>query len=126
MKTPDTNTNPTPKRTTTLKQETLTHVIFIDRENGPKNLITEAEVHFTGGLFDGMKLTGFSLWRTDKGAPTVTLPARAWGESGERKFFDLLRAGDGGVEAVRALKAAIVAEYERQQRTPVVGMGEGL
>jgi len=86
---------------------------FIDRENGPRNLISEAEIHFDGddGLLAGLKLVGFSVWRKEDGTPAVTVPGRSWGEPGEKKFFDLLRAGDGGGDAVRKLKAAICAQH---------------
>ena len=91
---------------------------FIDRENGPRNLISEAEIFFDAedGLLAGLKLTGFTLWRTEKGEPSVTVPARSWGEGGERRFFDLLRAGDGGVEALRRLKAALCDQHRLRDR----------
>ena len=83
---------------------------FIDKENGPRNLIAEAEMLFeeADGLMAGLKLVGFSLWRTEKGELAVTVPARTFGGPGERKFFDLLRAGEGGGDAVRRLKSAIL------------------
>ena len=91
---------------------------FIDRENGPKNLICEAEVLFESedGLLAGLKLVGFSLWRTEKGEPSVTVPCRSWGEPGERKFFDLLRAGEGGGDAVRKLKTALCDQHRLRDR----------
>jgi hypothetical protein len=91
---------------------------FIDRENGPKNLISEAEIHFDieDGLLAGLKLVGFSLWRNEAGDPGVTVPGRSWGDPGERKFFDLLRAGDGGGDAVRKLKAAICDQHRLRGR----------
>ena len=93
-------------------------VQFVARANGPERLVCEAEIHFeemTGdGVLCGLKLVGFSLWQSD-GKVSVTLPSRTWGEPGERKFFDLLRAGDGGAEAVKALKAAIIAAYDARK-----------
>lgn len=91
---------------------------FIDRENGPKNLISEAEIHFESedGLLAGLKLVGFSLWRNEEGDPGVTVPGRSWGEPGERRFFDLLRAGDGGVEAVKRLKSTICDQHRLRDR----------
>ena len=82
---------------------------FIDKENGPKNLIGEAEILFESedGLLAGLRLVGFSLWRTERGETSVTMPSRTWGGPGERKFFDLLRGGDGGGDALHRLKAAI-------------------
>lgn len=91
---------------------------FIDKENGPKNLIGEAEILFESedGLLAGLKLVGFSLWRTEKGEPSVTMPSRSWGEPGDRKFFDLLRAADGGVDAVRRLKVAMCDQHRLRDR----------
>lgn len=90
---------------------------FITRAEGPKNLLAEAEIHFeaSDGFLRGTKLVGFTLWRTEKDAPTVTVPARTWGNGGERQFFDLLRAGDGGIEDLRATKRAIVAAWVAEQ-----------
>ncbi len=92
---------------------------FIDRENGPKNLISDAELHFDieDGLLAGLKLVGFSLWRNEAGDPGVTVPGRSWGDPGERKFFDLLRAGDGGGDAVRKLKAAFCDQHRLRGRS---------
>jgi len=91
---------------------------FIDRENGPKNLITEAEIFFEAedGLLAGLKLIGFSLWRTEKGDPGVTMPARSWEDGGERRFWDLVRPGDGGAEALKRLKAALCDQHRLRDR----------
>lgn len=91
---------------------------FIDKENGPKNLIGEAEILFESedGLLAGLKLVGFSIWRTEKGETSVTVPSRTWGGPGEKKFFDLLRSGDGGVEALRRLKGAIGDQHRLRDR----------
>lgn len=91
---------------------------FLDRSNGPKNLICEAEILFESedGLLAGLKLVGFSLWRTEKGDPSVTVPARAFGEAGERKFFDLLRAGEGGGDAMKRLKTTVWDLHKMRDR----------
>jgi len=91
---------------------------FVDKENGPKNLLTEAEIFFEAedGLLAGLKLVGFSLWRTEKGEPGVTLPARSWEDSGERRFWDLVRVGDGGSEAVKRLKTALCDQHRLRDR----------
>lgn len=91
---------------------------FIDKESGPKNLIAEAEVFFEAedGLLAGLKLTGFSLWRTEKGEPSVTVPSRSWGEPKDRKFWDFLRVGDGGTEALRRLKTALCDQHRIRDR----------
>lgn len=91
---------------------------FIDKDNGPKNLIGEAELLFEpeDGILAGTKLVGFSIWRTEKGETMVTMPSRSWGGPGEKKFFDLLRSGDGGVEALRRLKVAIGDQHRLRDR----------
>ena len=91
---------------------------FIDKENGPKNLIAEAEVLFENedGLLAGLKLVGFSLWRTEKGETALTLPSRSFGGPGEKKFFDLLRSGPGGADAVKRFKAAVCDQHRMRDR----------
>ena len=91
---------------------------FQDRANGPKNLICEAEILFDSedGLLAGLKLVGFSVWRNEGEGPGVSMPARSWGGPGERKSFDLLRAGDGGAEALLKLKAAIRDQHRSRDR----------
>ena len=91
---------------------------FQDRANGPKNLICEAEILFDSedGLLAGLKLVGFSVWRNEGADPGVSMPARSWGGPGERKSFDLLRAGDGGSDALRKLKAAISDQHRLRDR----------
>jgi hypothetical protein len=91
---------------------------FIEKETGPKNLIAEAELLFENedGFLAGLKLVGFSVWRTEKGETTVTFPSRSWGGPGEKKFFDLLRAGEGGTDAVKRFKIAIGDQYRLRDR----------
>lgn len=91
---------------------------FINRENGPKSLICEAEILFSSEdhLLAGLRLVGFSLWRNESGETVVTMPSRSWGDPGERKFFDLLRAGDGGGDALKRLKSAIRDQHQLRDR----------
>ncbi len=89
-------------------------VEFTPRQNGPERLVTEAEIHFEDGPLAGMRLVGFSIWRSTEGELYVTFPSRAFGASTERKYFDYLRAVDGSGETVKAVKAWILEEYRRQ------------
>jgi len=89
-------------------------VEFIPRQNGPERLVTEAEIHFEDGPLAGMRLVGFSIWRSAEGELYVTFPSRAFGAGTERKYFDYLRAVDGSAETVKAVKAWILEEYRRQ------------
>jgi hypothetical protein len=63
-----------------------------DKANPPGKL-AEAEIHFTEGAFDGLKLVGFSVWerRGGGGGRNVTFPARSYAINGERRSYALLR-----------------------------------
>ena len=62
-----------------------------DRSNPPGKL-ADAELHFTDGELDGLKLIGFSIWeRRTGGGRNVTFPARQYAVNGERRSFALLR-----------------------------------
>ena len=92
-------------------------VQFVDKENGPERLVCEAE-----GLFDeagplaGMKLVGFSLWKSPEGEVYVTFPSRAFGVGGERRFFDYLRSIEGSAADGKRVKAWILDEYRQNTR----------
>lgn len=91
-------------------------VDFIEKANGPANLVCEAEFYFEpqDGALDGMKLVGISLWRGQDGDVFVTFPARAFGEGSERRFFDFLRSADGVPATGRRLKAWVIDAYRSQ------------
>ena len=63
-----------------------------DRGNPPGKL-AEAELHFTDGPLEGLKLIGFAIWERRGGGPgrNVTFPARQYSVNGERRSFALLR-----------------------------------
>lgn len=61
-----------------------------DRGNPPGKL-ADAEVHFSGGPLDGLKLLGFAVWERKGGGRSVTFPARQYSINGERRSFALLR-----------------------------------
>ena len=54
--------------------------------------LADAELHFTDGPLEGLKLIGFSIWeRRGGGGRNVTFPARQYAVNGERRSFALLR-----------------------------------
>ena len=62
-----------------------------DKGNPPGKL-ADAELHFTEGPLDGLKLIGFSIWERRSGnGRNVTFPARQYTVNGERRAFALLR-----------------------------------
>ena len=88
------------------------NVEFLRRENGPERLESEAEIIFTEGALQGMKLVGFCVWRGADGAHYVTFPSRALGSGTERRFFDYIRSAAGNIEDCRRLKDWILNEYQ--------------
>ena len=93
------------------------HVQFVSRENGPERLICEAEVHFgpEAGPMAGMKLVGFSLWKSAEGEVFVTFPSRAFGAGTERRYFDYLRSAEGSSAEVKRVKEWIAEEYRARR-----------
>jgi hypothetical protein len=93
------------------------HVQFVSRENGPERLICEAEVHFgpEAGPMAGMKLVGFSLWKSAEGEVFVTFPSRAFGAGTERRYFDYLRSAEGSSAEVKRVKEWIAEEYRSRR-----------
>jgi hypothetical protein len=87
-------------------------VEFERRDNGPERLVCNAEVYFGPecGPLSGMKLVGFSLWRSPEEEIYVTFPSRASGTGSERRYFDYLRTVEGAGEA-RRVKDWILEEY---------------
>ena len=62
-----------------------------DRSNPPGKL-ADAELHFTDGEREVLKLIGFAVWELRPGrGHNVTFPARQWVVSGEGREFALLR-----------------------------------
>jgi hypothetical protein len=82
----------------------------------PNGKLADAEVHFTEGLFQGLKLMGFAVWERRIGVGRmVTFPARTYSVNGERRSFSLLRPanGEAGVQdGVRDLVLLAYSEFE--------------
>jgi hypothetical protein len=88
-----------------------------NEKNNPPGKLAEAELHFTEGLLEGLKLIGFAVWeRRTGGGRNVTFPARQYSVNGERRSFALLRpVGDTNAqERVRELILQAYSEYEER------------
>jgi hypothetical protein len=86
-------------------------------KNNPPGKLADAELHFTDGALDGLKLIGFSVWeRRTGGGRNVTFPARQYSVNGERRSFALLRpVGDATAQdRIRELILNSYAEYEEK------------
>ena len=95
-------------------------VKIVPNEKGnPPGKLADAELHFTDGVLDGLKLIGFAVWeRRSGGGRNVTFPARQYAVNGERRSFALLRpiADVSAQERVRELVLEAYAEYEETSR----------
>jgi hypothetical protein len=120
----------------TLKASTLSHATQRERERrqgavavtvkitpndrgNPPGKLADAELHFTEGPLDGLKLIGFSIWeqrRGGGGGRNVTFPARQYNVNGERRSFALLRpvVDTTAQSKVRELILDAYAEWEAQ------------
>ena len=84
-------------------------------KNNPPGKLADAELHFTEGVLDGLKLIGFSVWeRRSGGGRNVTFPARTYSVNGERRSFSLLRpiADATAQDRIRELVLEAYAEFE--------------
>ena len=90
-------------------------IVLNDKANPPGKL-ADAELHFTEGALEGLKLIGFAIWeRRSGGGRNVTFPARTYSVNGERRSFSLLRPiGDATSQnSVRDLVLDAYAKYEQ-------------
>jgi hypothetical protein len=67
-------------------------VRFARNDKGsPAGKLADAELHFSGGPLDGLKLIGFAVWERKNGGRNITFPARQYSVNGERRSYALLR-----------------------------------
>ena len=91
-------------------------------KNNPPGKLADAELHFTDGLLDGLKLIGFGVWesRAKSGGRNVTFPARQYSVNGERRSFSLLRPVNGDATAQDKLRELILQAYADFEETSAV------
>jgi hypothetical protein len=87
------------------------------KTNTPAGKLADAELHFTDGPLEGLKLIGFTVWERRGGnGRNVTFPARQYSVNGERRSFGLLRpiVDSTAQIKVRDLILEAYREYEEQ------------
>lgn len=93
-------------------------VKIVPYEKGnPPGKLADAELHFTEGVLEGLKLIGFSVWERRSGpGRNVTFPARQYSVNGERRSFALLRpiVDATSQDRVRDLILQAYADHEEQ------------
>ena len=89
--------------------------LIANERGNPPGKLADAELHFTEGPLDGLKLIGFGIWerRTGNGR-NVTFPARQYTVNGERRSFALLRpiSDISAQERIRDLVLQAFSEFE--------------
>ena len=103
-----------PEGNYTRKENAMT-VRFIPNDRGtPTGKLADAELHFSDGPLDGLKLIGFMVWERRNGGRNVTFPARQYSVNGERRSFALLRsvADTAAQDRLRDLIIEAYAEHE--------------
>ena len=83
--------------------------------------LAEAELHFSEGPLEGLKLIGFTVWerRTGNGR-NVTFPSRSYSVNGERRSFALLRPTTGDATAQDRLRELILEAYEEYEEKAAI------
>ena len=70
----------------------MTVKIVSNEKGNPPGKLADAELHFSDGPLEGLKLIGFAVWERKTGSGrNVTFPARTYSVNGERRSFSLLR-----------------------------------
>jgi len=83
----------------------------------PPGKLADAELHFTDGPLEGLKLIGFTIWERRAGnGRNVTFPARSYSVNGDRRNFALLRpiVDVTAQERIRELILAAFQEHEER------------
>jgi hypothetical protein len=79
-------------------------------KNSPTGKLASAEIVFTGGLLEGLRLVGFGIWAKGDSGKSVTLPARQYVVGGQPRVFPLLQpTSENGSQ--NRLRQAILLEY---------------
>jgi hypothetical protein len=95
----------------------MTIKIMPNDKGNPPGKLADAELHFSDGPLEGLKLIGFSVWERRGGnGRNVTFPARSYVVNGDRRSFALLRPiVDSTAQAkLRDLILEAFQEYEER------------
>ena len=92
----------------------MTVKFFTNDKGMPQGKLADAELHFSGGALDGLKLLGFAVWERKQGGRNVTFPSRQYSVNGERRSFALLRPA-ADTKALDALRDAILEAYKEHE-----------
>jgi hypothetical protein len=101
----------------------MTIKIVPNEKGNPPGKLADAELHFTSGALEGLKLIGFGIWERKSGTGrNVTFPARQYSVNGERRSFALLRpvADATSTERIRDLVLEAYTAFEAAREEAAV------
>ena len=99
----------------------MTVKITPNDKGNPPGKLADAELHFTEGPLEGLKLIGFAIWERRGGGSgrNVTFPARQYSVNGERRSFALLRPVVDMTAQNRIRELVLEAFQEYEERAAV-------
>ena len=98
----------------------MTIKIAANDKGNPPGKLADAELHFTEGPLDGLKLIGFAVWERRGGnGRNVTFPARSYSVNGERRSFALLRPLADSTAQSRIRDLILEAYQEHEERAAI-------
>jgi hypothetical protein len=93
----------------------MTVKILPNEKGNPPGKLADAELYFTDGPLQGLKLIGFSIWERKTGTGrNVTFPARQYTVNGERRSFALLRPIEDATSQERVRELILQAYLEHE------------
>jgi hypothetical protein len=85
-------------------------------KGNPVGKLADAELHFTEGTLQGLKLVGFAVWERKTGnGRNVTFPARSYTVNGDRRSFALLRPSGSDADGQDRLRDLILEAYKEHE-----------
>jgi hypothetical protein len=86
--------------------------IMLNDKGAPSGKLADAEVHFTDGELEGLRLLGFAVWERRNGpGRNVTFPARTYSVNGERRSFALLRPVNDSANTQNRVRDLVLQAY---------------
>jgi hypothetical protein len=91
-----------------------------NEKGNPPGKLADAELQFTEGVLEGLKLIGFGIWeRRSGGGRNVTFPARQYSVNGERRHFALLRPLNDTTQQNRVRELILDAFQQFEERAAI-------
>jgi hypothetical protein len=109
-----------PRRERLPKEWPMTIKILPNERGNPPGKLAEAEMHFSEGPLEGLKLIGFAVWEKRGGnGRNVTFPARSYVVNGDRRSYALLRPIVDSTAQSRLRDLILEAFQEYEERAAI-------